>query len=239
MQFRKTDTMLKIGARTCGSPASAPQRSTVCSAHAIVIPCAVTHLTKFILTPLDPAPLSAPTTVLAQIREWSKRVGLDGAITNLPKMSSLILRWSLDNTSPPQPSPPPQRAPPSPSVASDGGSGGGADAKDGGCSYGRARQRELRSSLQAFLEVRQVWRLLSGRGETDPAVLSIAGEFTVHHVLRGDEGSETVAVMLGVAFFFFGAPKVATCCRVVLFSGGAFRFAGGFGCSGLRFGGRR
>eukprot|EP00903_Cladosiphon_okamuranus_P012477 g11683.t1 len=107
-----------------------------------------------------------------EIREWSKRVGLDGAITNLPKMSSLILRWSLDNTSPPQP---PRRAPPSPSVTSDGDSGGGADAKDGGGSCGRARQRELRSSLQAFLEVRQVWRLLSGRGEADPAVLSIAG----------------------------------------------------------------
>lgn len=123
--------------------------------------------------------------MLAQIREWSKRVGLDGAITNLPKMSSLILRWSLDNTSPPQPSPPPQRAPPSPSATSGGGiggGGGGADAKDGS-SCGRSRQRELRSSLQAFLEVRQVWRLLSGRGETDPAVLSIAGEWTgrVHH----------------------------------------------------------
>lgn len=44
---------------------------------------------------------------------------------------------------------------------------------DGG---GRVRQRELRGSLQAFFEIRQVFRLLSGKGETDPAVLSIAGE---------------------------------------------------------------
>lgn len=114
-----------------------------------------------------------PPRLPAQIREWSKRVGLDGAITNLPKMSSLILRWSLDNTSPPSPPPQPQRPPPSPSAAA--ATSDRADAKDGG-SCGRARQRELRSSLQAFLEVRQVWRLLSGRGETDPAVLSIAGK---------------------------------------------------------------
>ncbi len=133
-----------------------------------------------------------------QIREWATRIGLDGAITNLPKMSSLILRWSLDNTPSPPPSLPP-RPPPSPPIASqsggggNGGSGGrdgckndgkggvgvgvgvGGGGGDGGRSE-RARQRELRSSLQAFLEVRQVWRLLSGRGETDPTLLSIAGE---------------------------------------------------------------
>ncbi|CAN0492748.1 unnamed protein product [Ectocarpus sp. 12 AP-2014] len=103
-----------------------------------------------------------------EIREWSKRVGLDGAITNLPKMSSLILRWSLDNSPPSQrvPAPPP-RPPPSPPTSQ-----GCAEADAGS---GRARQRELRSSLQAFLEVRQVLRLLSGRGEADPSVLSIAG----------------------------------------------------------------
>lgn len=115
-----------------------------------------------------------------QIREWSKRVGLDGAITNLPKMSSLILRWSLDNTIPakPPPPPPPSRAPPSPSSSHGCGERRRrSDAKGGeGAGGERARQRELRSSLQAFLEVRQVWRLLSGRGETDPTVLTIAGE---------------------------------------------------------------
>lgn len=112
------------------------------------------------------------TCTLVKIREWSKRVGLDGAITNLPKMSSLILRWSLDNSPPSQrvPAPPP-RPPPSPPTSQ------GCTEADGGS--GRARQRELRSSLQAFLEVRQVLRLLSGRGEADPSVLSIAGETRV------------------------------------------------------------
>ena len=38
------------------------------------------------------------------------------------------------------------------------------------------RQRELRGSLQAFLEIRQVRRLLSGKGKIDPWVLRIAGE---------------------------------------------------------------
>ncbi|CBJ32244.1 conserved unknown protein [Ectocarpus siliculosus] len=100
-------------------------------------------------------------------RRFRKR-RLDGAITNLPKMSSLILRWSLDNSPPSQrvPAPPPQ-PPPSPPTSQ------GCAEADGG--NGRARQRELRSSLQAFLEVRQVLRLLSGRGEADPSVLSIAG----------------------------------------------------------------
>lgn len=138
------------------------------------------------LRSLPPSYLSGVfVRVCFQIREWATRVGLDGAITNLPKMSSLILRWSLDNSTPPQSSLPP-RPPPSPSIASQSGGGGsGSGCKDDGKGGGgggdggrseRARQRELRSCLQAFLEVRQVWRLLSGRGETDPALLSIAGE---------------------------------------------------------------
>lgn len=118
-------------------------------------------------------------------------------------MSSLILRWSLDNSSsnnsnngstplppyasssfppndvqPKAPSPSsllsPSSVPPSLAplaAASQGDVGGGG--RDGD---GRARQRELRGSLQAFLEIRQVWRLLSGRGETDPSVQSIAGK---------------------------------------------------------------
>lgn len=90
-------------------------------------------------------------------------------------MSSLILRWSLDNSSPSQPPPPPKPLPPSPSTVSQGGGVGGGGGEDDG----RLRQRELRSSLQAFLEIRQVWRLLSGKGETDRAVLSIAGGFAV------------------------------------------------------------
>lgn len=135
---------------------------------------------------LHEAPSHTPLTPLhvachvLQIREWSKRVGLDGAITNLPKMSSLILRWSLDNSTPARPSAAPPLAPPSPSPSQGRGERSRSDAKGGEATGGeRARQRELRSSLQAFLEVRQVWRLLSGKGETDPSVLTIAGEETL------------------------------------------------------------
>lgn len=147
------------------------------------------------------------STTRAQIREWSKRIGLDGAITNLPKMSSLILRWSLDNNnsssnnngssksipvseastrlaSPLTPQPAPPSLPPlssSPPSRREEGGGVGLGGERGATAgseeaSGRMRQRELRSSLQAFLEIRQVWRLLSGKGETDPVVLSIAGK---------------------------------------------------------------
>ena len=123
-----------------------------------------------------------PPPYAPQIREWSKRVRLDSAITNLPKMSSLILRWSLDNTLLPQeqeqqqlaPLSPPPPPPPLLLALAAPGSRTGGGAGDGG--RARQQQRELRSSLQAFLEVRQVWRLLSDKGEGDPTVLSIAGE---------------------------------------------------------------
>lgn len=191
-----------------------------------------------------PTFLGSHPPMLGQIREWSKRVGLDGAITNLPKMSSLILRWSLDNTSQPSPSPPPPRRPPaSPSSASDGGGGG--DARDDG-SRGKARQRELRSSLQVFLEVRQVWRLLSGRGETDPAVLSIAGERIVQQArLSTGSGRGGVAVeWMGLRGRFDGGNRCycmylrGACLltrRVVLSTGDSLPCCRCFGCSGGRF----
>lgn len=116
---------------------------------------------------------------MRQVREWSKRVGVDSAITNLPKMSSLILRWSLDTNSTPAPPPPPPPVAPIPSTPVDARVA--ARVSEGGLGYGegggRARQRELRSCLQAFLEIRHVWRVLAGYGETDPALLALAGEW--------------------------------------------------------------
>lgn len=113
-----------------------------------------------------------------QIREWSERTGLDSAITNLPKMSSLILRWSLDkSTSVSQRRQQKQQqklsVPSASRLKSDDIAKTGYEGE--GCETTK-RMRELRSSLQAFLEIRQVRRLLLGKGETDSSVLSIAGE---------------------------------------------------------------
>lgn len=93
-------------------------------------------------------------------------------------MSSLILRWSLDkNTSVSQRRQQKQQqqlsVPSGSRLKSDDIAKMGHEGE--GCET-TTRMRELRSSLQAFLEIRQVRRLLLGKGETDSSVLSIAGE---------------------------------------------------------------
>lgn len=131
--------------------------------------------------------MSQSSIRMRQVQEWSKRVGVDSAITNLPKMSSLILRWSLDTNS--APAPPPPLPPPPPPVSSipstPVNARVAARVSEGGLGYGegggRARQRGLRRCLQAFLEIRHVWRVLAGYGETDPALLALAGEWLHPH----------------------------------------------------------
>lgn len=94
-------------------------------------------------------------------------------------MSSLILRWSLDKSTSVSHRRQQQQQEQHLSVPSGSRLKSDAIAKtkhEGeGCETTK-RMRELRSSLQAFLEIRQVRRLLLGKGETDSSVLSIAGE---------------------------------------------------------------